>query len=141
MVAAHGFLGYHDRRPGRTGVLGPLTTLADEFVPTEQAQPHPAPSAVLPIPSGLSLNWRYGARRLVPPSATLRRCRHLFDGATAQDDVAHLSCTRTTSSTARGQRARSTRCSNVRAVAGGDPGELGANEVQYCAGRSATAAT
>ncbi len=90
-LRAAGFLGYRERlaRPG--GAWGRLVRLGEELnvQPALQRQLD-CEDGLVPIPAGYFLNWRFGARRGVPKSVTLRRWRNLLHRTAHHGTVAHL---------------------------------------------------
>jgi len=78
-------MGLNRTRPYR---LSRIAALADEFnvLKMDQCRPNDARE----VPAGHFLNWRSGARRLVPSSVTLARWRHVLVSAEHSGGVAHL---------------------------------------------------
>ena len=90
-LRAHGFIGYRQRLRRPRGRLGRALSLAEEFnVRTPAQRSSPMVNGMVPIPSGRFLNWRFGARSLVPAAVTIRRWRHLLRNAADEGGVAHL---------------------------------------------------
>ena len=91
-LGRHGYLGFRDRLPSRPGAVGRVGNLLAEFNVAQPPQPHsPAGQAApLAIPAGFFLNWRVGARRLVPRSVSLLRWQRMLDKAARTDAVVHL---------------------------------------------------
>lgn len=85
------YLGYRDRlaRPG--GRSGRIRALLDEFdrYPPPQQAAKPADGLVA-IPPGRFFNWRFGARRLVPPAVTVARWRNQLRSCAEDGGVVHL---------------------------------------------------
>jgi peptidoglycan/xylan/chitin deacetylase (PgdA/CDA1 family) len=84
LLASHGFKGY---RTART--RSRLSSLLSEFNVFEAPEQAEAPNGIVPIPAGFFLNWRSGARRLVPPQVTAARARRLLHAAGLNDGVVH----------------------------------------------------
>lgn len=92
-VRKSGFLGYRDRLRRSGGSAWPLLRLAEEFNIRPRLQPMRIPSPderLVRIPPGYFFNWRYGARRRVPPAVTRRRWESLIERSARQGGVAHL---------------------------------------------------
>ncbi|MFL6727006.1 MAG: hypothetical protein ACJ8FS_10910 [Sphingomicrobium sp.] len=90
-LRAHGFIGYRERLRRPKGRLGRALSLAEElnlWAPSQQQST--IADGIVPIPSGRFLNWRFGARSLVPTIATVRRWRHQLRDAVANGGVVHL---------------------------------------------------
>jgi hypothetical protein len=84
LLASHGFEGYRTaRRRSR------LSSLLSEFNLFETSERPVAANGIVPIPGGFFLNWRSGARRLVPTAVTGARARRLLRTAAADDGVVH----------------------------------------------------
>jgi len=87
-----GFIGFREKLGRPSGAAGRLVRLAEEF------NPWPAPQhgsrgrahGLVPIPAGYFFNWRFGARRRVPPALTVRRWTNLLDAVAGKGGVAHL---------------------------------------------------
>lgn len=90
-VSAAGFVGFRTRLRRRGGVLGRMQALAEEFVTWAPPQ-RPLLSAreMVAIPPGRFFNWRFGARRVVPPSVTRARWRGQLDRCAREGGVVHL---------------------------------------------------
>jgi peptidoglycan/xylan/chitin deacetylase (PgdA/CDA1 family) len=85
LLAARGFEGFRTAR-----CRSRLSSFMSEFNLFEQPD-WPAPSnGIVHIPAGFFLNWRHGARRLVPPSLTRQRARRLLHTAAAGGGVVHF---------------------------------------------------
>jgi hypothetical protein len=85
LLASHGFEGYHMARERSRAV-----SLLSEFNLFEAPERAVAPAkGIVRIPAGFFLNWRSGARRLVPPTVTGARARRLLQRAAANDGVVH----------------------------------------------------
>jgi peptidoglycan/xylan/chitin deacetylase (PgdA/CDA1 family) len=90
-LAEYGFTGYREAlqfRP-RPRAIKRLLSYASEFG-SAAPQSHAVPQTPVAIPSGYFLNWRAGARRMVPAAVTIARWRTLIDEAVRQDGVVHL---------------------------------------------------
>ena len=68
--------------------LSRIAALVDEFNVLKMDEDQPGDARV--VPAGHFLNWRSGARRLVPSSFTLARWRHILKCAEQSGGVAHL---------------------------------------------------
>jgi hypothetical protein len=84
-LSERGFLGFRDARPNRSR----LRSLLSEFNLFEAPEKDAAGDGIIAIPAGYFLNWRSGARRLVPPAVTHMRAERLLDQAAAKDAVVH----------------------------------------------------
>ena len=84
-LAAHGFLGFRDARADRSR----LSSLLSEFNLFERPDPQRRGDGIIAIPAGFFLNWRSGARRLVPPAITTLRAKRLLDRAAASAAIVH----------------------------------------------------
>lgn len=84
LLESHGFEGY--RTASRRSRL---SSLLSEFNLFERPERPAAAKTIVPIPAGFFLNWRSGARRLVPPAMTVARARRLLLRAAANDGVVH----------------------------------------------------
>ena len=75
--------------PGRRSRL---RNLAGEFNIFEHAEPDPARTGrgPAPIPAGYFVNWRSGARRLVPKAITERRFANILANADAEAGISHF---------------------------------------------------
>ena len=90
-VREAGFRGYRTRLARPTGTAGKVAALAEEFNLFKSSQPElPATDGLVPIPAGHFFNWRFGARRLVPPAVTVRRWTAMLDHAVRTGGVVHL---------------------------------------------------
>jgi hypothetical protein len=86
-----GFIGYRQRLRRPPGVLGRITSLAEEFnIFASPQRPAPRGDPLVPIPSGRFLNWQFGPRARVPTSVTLARWRHQLRRACDYGGVVHL---------------------------------------------------
>lgn len=86
-----GFLGYRERLRRPSGLIGRTMSLAAELDTRPARQQSPRSSdGLVAIPSGYFFNWRFGARRLVPPAVTVARWRNLLRGSRSGGDVVHL---------------------------------------------------
>ncbi|MDP9348608.1 MAG: polysaccharide deacetylase family protein [Gemmatimonadota bacterium] len=87
-----GLVGYRDALAGPSkGLARQIGSLAAEINVFTSPQPDARPVAgIVPIPAGHFLNWRFGARRYVPASVTIRRWRHMLDEAGERGGVVHL---------------------------------------------------
>jgi peptidoglycan/xylan/chitin deacetylase (PgdA/CDA1 family) len=84
LLPAHGFTSY------RAGMWNPTGTVLGEFNVFADSEPHAKPAKPLvAVPAGRYLNWRSGARLLVPQEVTLERWRHILDDAVRHNGVAH----------------------------------------------------
>ena len=84
-LVARGFLGFRDAHPDRSR----LRSLLSEFNLFEAPEQDAASDGIIAIPAGYFLNWRSGARQLVPPAVTHMRAEGLLDRAAAKDAVVH----------------------------------------------------
>jgi hypothetical protein len=85
LLASHGFEGY---RTART--RSRAASLLSEFNVFEAPERAAAPTkGIIHIPAGFFLNWRSGARRLVPPTVTGARAKRLLQRAAANDGIVH----------------------------------------------------
>lgn len=90
-LRAHGFIGYRERLRRPRGRLGSALSLAEEFNLWAPAQHRSAATdGLVPVPSGRFLNWRFGARKLVPAKVTAARWRHQLHDAAANGGVVHM---------------------------------------------------
>ena len=90
-VRAAGYSGYRERllRPG--GRIGRARALVDEFSVWAGPQPPQGmKQGLVAIPAGRFFNWRFGARRLVPPAVTIARWRRQLDECVRHGGVVHL---------------------------------------------------
>lgn len=90
-VRAAGYAGYRERlaRPG--GRIGRAVALLAEF--SVWAAPQHAQGVkegLVTIPPGRFFNWKFGARRLVPPAVTIARWRHQLKQCARDGGVVHL---------------------------------------------------
>ena len=83
-LAKHGFAGF---RAART--RSRFRSLLSEFNLFEAPDRRLTPNGIVPIPAGFFLNWRAGARLLVPPEVTQIRAERLLRTAAADDGVVH----------------------------------------------------
>ena len=84
-LSAHGFLGFRNARPDRSR----LQSLLSEFNVFEAPEADPGVDGIVAIPAGRFLNWRSGARRVVPPRVTRIRAERLLDGAAGNNGLVH----------------------------------------------------
>lgn len=84
-LTEQGFLGFRNARADRSR----LRSLLSEFNLFEAPERGELAGGIIVIPAGFFLNWRSGARRLVPPAVTQMRARRLLDRAGATDAVVH----------------------------------------------------
>ena len=84
-LAAGGFVGFRSARPDRSR----LRSLLSEFNVLQRPEQGPASNGIIAIPAGFFLNWRSGARRLVPPAITQMRAKRLLGRAEATGAVVH----------------------------------------------------
>ena len=92
-LAATGVVGH--RAAASDGPGSPaarIRRLADEFAPRPRSEVHPTPreGESLPIPAGIVMNWRSGARRVVPRRVSVARWQRLLADAVATGGGAHL---------------------------------------------------
>jgi len=90
-LRAHGFIGYRDRLRRPRGRIGRAISLAEEmnvWAPSQRASA--LSDGLVSIPSGRMLNWRYGARNLIPSQVTKTRWGHQLRDAVAKGGVVHL---------------------------------------------------
>lgn len=89
-----GVIGYRDCPIGSSigGAKGRLFSLAKEFYPFPSSQKSIKPIGNYPIaiPGDFFLNWRSGARKLVPFDLTLHRFRHSLAHAFKNNGIVHL---------------------------------------------------
>jgi peptidoglycan/xylan/chitin deacetylase (PgdA/CDA1 family) len=93
VLRRHGFTGYRDFLPPSNGLLGKIANLATEFQIFEKAQDNSlrtSPDGIVAIPSGHFLNWKYGLRKAIPSSVTVRRWKALIKSAGDMGRIAHL---------------------------------------------------
>lgn len=84
-LEARGFVGFRAAGADRSR----LRSLLSELNLFEQPEHGQMREGILAIPAGYFLNWRSGARRLVPPAITKLRAKRLLDGAAATNAVVH----------------------------------------------------
>lgn len=84
-LAARGFLGFRAARPDRSR----FRSLLSEFSLFETPDMDAVREGIIAIPAGYFLNWRSGARGLVPPAVTRMRAERLLDRAAAEGAVVH----------------------------------------------------
>jgi len=84
-LEARGFLGFRAAPPDRSR----FRSFLSEFNLFDQPEQEQRREGILAIPAGYFLNWRSGARRLVPPAITKLRAKRLLDGAAATNAVVH----------------------------------------------------
>jgi peptidoglycan/xylan/chitin deacetylase (PgdA/CDA1 family) len=91
LLAAAGYIGYRGRLVRSTGTaVGKLSALAEWNV-LARAQPHGVQDNGLQvIPPGNFLNWRRGARKLVPRGVTSLRWYNILKDAVHRGMVAHI---------------------------------------------------
>lgn len=90
-VRSAGYLGYRSRlaRPG--GKPGRALALLEEFAVWAPPQrPSGSGDGLVAIPPGRFFNWRFGARRIVPPAVTRARWRHQLDRCARDGGIVHL---------------------------------------------------
>lgn len=86
-----GYVGFREKLNRPDGRIGRIARLAEEInMRPALHYRKPPQDGLVPIPAGYFFNWRFGARRHIPPSVTLARWKSLLDRATAKDAVAHL---------------------------------------------------
>lgn len=84
-LAANGFYGFRAALPQRSR----LSSLLSEYDIFRRAeQPFPG-HGIVAVPAGFFLNWRSGARRLVPPAVTTLRAKRLLEGAVERNGIVH----------------------------------------------------
>lgn len=86
LLASFGCEGYRTARPARSRLL----SLATEFNVFARAERPIDSCGVKPIPAGAFINWRGGARALVPPAVSRMRARHIIRDAARTGGVAHF---------------------------------------------------
>jgi peptidoglycan/xylan/chitin deacetylase (PgdA/CDA1 family) len=86
------YIGYRAQRPRPPGRLGRIGSLAEELYlwPEPEVQVRQPKGEIVRIPAGFFFNWRFGARRFIPPTVTVRRWKTLLDRAARNGGVAHL---------------------------------------------------
>lgn len=84
-LANHDFVGFRAARPKRSRAR----SLLAEFNIFQAAEPPLQSADIVAIPAGFFLNWRSGARALVPPAVTRIRARRLLRAASANGRVVH----------------------------------------------------
>lgn len=88
VVRAAGYLGYRSRLERRGGKAA---ALLEEFVTWRRPQAAlNGEEGLVAIPAGHFFNWRFGARRLVPPAVTVARWRSMLEAAARDGGVVHL---------------------------------------------------
>lgn len=87
-----GYIGYRELLARPKGRAGRIVRIAEELNIRPRLQPPiPArPKEVVRIPPGYFFNWRFGARRWIPASATVERWSSLLKRSADQGAVAHL---------------------------------------------------
>jgi len=75
-------------RSGAGGPLVRLSSLISELKLGMKSEAVPTRSGC--IPAGVFLNWRSGARRLIPQQVTIERWRNILEHAKENDQVAHI---------------------------------------------------
>jgi peptidoglycan/xylan/chitin deacetylase (PgdA/CDA1 family) len=85
VLAARGFLGFRTARPHRSR----LRSLLSELNLFDRPEPEQRREGIIAIPAGYFLNWRSGARRLVPSAITQLRAKRLLDRAAAANAIVH----------------------------------------------------
>jgi len=87
-VRSAGYLGYRERLDRRGGRIA---ALLNEFSTSSQHQRALEDrSGMVAIPPGHFFNWRFGARRLVPPAVTAARWRNQLERCARDGGVVHL---------------------------------------------------
>lgn len=90
-LAQAGYIGYREKLARPDGRLGRVARLAEEFNIRPAVQmPCESREGMVPIPPGYFFNWRFGARRHVPPAFTVARWKSLIDRSARTSGVAHL---------------------------------------------------
>jgi hypothetical protein len=90
LLPDYGILAFRDGHRGHPGASGRIANLARELNIRQRSEQRPADSVPIRIPAGFFLNWRHGARRIVPCSITRRRFRSILGDASTSGRVAHL---------------------------------------------------
>ena len=85
LLMAHGIEGFRTARAGSR-----LSSILSEFNLFEKPDRPAPPNGIVHIPAGFFLNWRHGARRLVPPELTRARARRLLEAAALDSGVVHF---------------------------------------------------
>lgn len=87
-VRRAGYLGYRERLNRGGGRIG---ALLDEFsTAAVPQQPLGKWEGLVAIPPGHFFNWRFGPRKLVPPSVTVARWRNQLERCADEGGVVHL---------------------------------------------------
>jgi peptidoglycan/xylan/chitin deacetylase (PgdA/CDA1 family) len=90
-LAEAGYLGYREKLSRPTGPLGRIMRLTEEMnIRPAVQKPRKVHQGMVPIPPGYFFNWRFGARRYVPPAVTIARWTSLLDRSAQAGGVAHL---------------------------------------------------
>jgi peptidoglycan/xylan/chitin deacetylase (PgdA/CDA1 family) len=85
VLERHGFAGFRTARRPRSR----LASLLSEFNLFEAPERLQRSDGIVHIPAGYFLNWRSGARKLVPPAVTWTRATNLLRAASASGDIVH----------------------------------------------------
>jgi Polysaccharide deacetylase len=90
LLRKYGFVAYRDGFHKKRGKLDQIRSIAAELNLAGKGQPHVSnDSYPLCLPSGYFLNWRWGARRLIPIPATVARWKAIVDDSIRNGRVAH----------------------------------------------------
>jgi hypothetical protein len=91
LLKEYGFIGYRERPASPPGQLGRAVSLAAEFnIRPKRQYSSPPSDGLVAIPSGYFFNWRFGPRKLVPPSVTVARWRNQLRARKSTGGVVHL---------------------------------------------------
>lgn len=86
LLLAHGFRAYRTARPSS----GRLANFANEFNLHSRSEGAASRGgALMVIPAGYFLNWRYGLRRGVPAALTVRRWKNIISDAARSGGIVH----------------------------------------------------
>jgi peptidoglycan/xylan/chitin deacetylase (PgdA/CDA1 family) len=90
-LAEAGYLGYREKLERPAGALGRIARLTEEMhIRPAVQKPREVHQGLVPIPPGYFFNWRFGARRYVPPAVTIARWTSLLNRSAQAGGVAHL---------------------------------------------------
>ena len=91
LLAAAGYIGYRGRLVHSSGTAARKLSALAEWNVLARAQPHGLQDNGLQvIPPGNFMNWRRGARKLVPPPVTSLRWYNILKDAVRRGMVAHI---------------------------------------------------